>query len=182
MTTAEVLKEVSLRGLKVVVEGGSPRLKGDPRAASPALLKVLALHRDKLLAMLAPEYRLREWLFDGGLVVEETPGMASVGNPEMKPGLALWWRYRGEKTWRMYADCTVDRRVPQSLYRVGEGRPAEAGTGATADVVRNLPGSRGQQPEPVDMAQPDGVPVCQVLEQQRLFEPGRTSGVGSERI
>ncbi len=55
MTTEEVLKELEARGLRVcLAPDGSTFLRGDKSAATPALLKVLARHKERVVEVLKP--------------------------------------------------------------------------------------------------------------------------------
>lgn len=112
MTTDALVSLLAERGLKLVAAGNGPVLRGPKEAATPALLRVVQIHRAALAAEAAknpivlpparevePERpatgRQREYLWDDGHTYRERPCDAHV--PLIYT--ADWWRYVGEVRW-----------------------------------------------------------------------------------
>ncbi len=55
MTTTEVMMIVKDRGLDIVLREGRPILIGRPPAVTDALLSVLKIHRERIIALLKPK-------------------------------------------------------------------------------------------------------------------------------
>ncbi len=115
MKLKDVLGIVTGRGFRVELDAtGEPRLLGKSTEATPALVRVLKLHKDAIIRHLggvvpertkkvgsasttpASARRLREFKWPGGLVMGEWPD----DSPDEFPGRAVLWRFVGETEWR----------------------------------------------------------------------------------
>lgn len=124
MTTEEVIAELEARGLKVCLSpDGSPFLRGDKSAVTPALLKVLARHRQRVVELLQPPVEaprepapapepivpvipepvplppgmlVREWLWPDGDYLKEHP--AHFCPCPWRPPL-VWYPAFGDPDW-----------------------------------------------------------------------------------
>lgn len=97
MTTEEVLKILEARGIAVELTPSGPAIRGKTSEATPALLRVLKLHREGIVAKLKPPPR-REWLWglSGHRYVADEYDLPEPWHPTG----AFWWRVQGETTWR----------------------------------------------------------------------------------
>ena len=100
MTTDKLLELLEARGLKVIAHEGQPAIRGKPSAVTPALLKVLAWHREELSRRLGivAKPRMREYLWRGGhtYTTDEHDFHCLQGG---SPAGAWWWRFVGDKGW-----------------------------------------------------------------------------------
>lgn len=93
MTTEELLSILKDRGLTVVQDGNQLALRGDKKQATPALMRVLKLHREKIIKIISPPPATE---------VRWNTGLVGIRHPESKtwPVGAWWWRMSGEKDWK----------------------------------------------------------------------------------
>ena len=110
MTTEEILEEIRKRGLEIVLsEDGVLKLRGSSEEKTPALLKALRHHRERIVGRLFPGKevkppplppRPREFLWRTGHTYTQTPNDPRHAMEEFAPVGAWWWRWQGESEWR----------------------------------------------------------------------------------
>lgn len=107
MSTDELLAVLVDRGLALYFceADGRPHLKGPREALTPALVRVLAYHRDRILARLCP----REFLWRTGHTHRENPGEV---HPGFGPAGAWWYRRAGQGEWQGIPGTPGEHELP----------------------------------------------------------------------
>lgn len=144
MTTDEVLKELEERGLYIALVDGKPRLRGPVKAITHPLLAVLRHHREEIIRRMTTG-RLRQFLWRSGHVYEE---VGTEGGSEWQPIGAWWWRYQGEKKWKVVPGAENVSVHGHRLF-TGEGLPE----GEQLDGEVSSTRRQKSEPEPTNQQQ-----------------------------
>lgn len=113
MTIDDVFAAAGVLGLEIVEAegGGGPALLGPDCPERSALLRVVGLRRDEVLARVrAGRPRLREWLWRGGHRAAEEAAWGYPGDAHCVG--AWWWRFAGERRWRPVPGRNPDGAAP----------------------------------------------------------------------